>query len=139
MRYNKGRIKVFNLPSKEEYNNNLFYTTFQLGTSALDRLEINEPIQVLIGELDNNPKHAGLAEIISIKLCSIKDIDSLDFSRQKEGFKDKKSLINFFKGLFPKKKDINLSSLVTVITLKKLDYNLRSLNKIFNDKDKKVG
>lgn len=130
----KGLIKKIFWPKavKHEIDNSPMHSIFNLGTELASQIELGEPIQIIIVDDETGKySHYGLAEVTSIKVTTIGDIEELDFKRQKPGFKSIRDVLISFKKKYPEyRADINKRSPITVFTIRKLSYSLDELNKL---------
>jgi hypothetical protein len=145
----KDRMKKIHWYSslEPEVRDKEFHTIFHFDKDIIDRLSLKEPIQLTVGDPGEPVRHFGLAEVVSIKQCSIRDIEPYDFERQKPGFRTRKETIETFRRMKPEyRSDINLNTEIVVITIRRFDYNLGRLNTVVNrkrardaEREKKMG
>ena len=134
METKKGPIKKIFWPKevKPEIDKSLVHSIFHLGVEMAAKLEVGEPIQIiLVDDQEREYKHYGLAEITSVKVTTIGAIEANDFRRQKSGFRSTREVLNSFRKRYPESRaDITPLSPITVFTIKKLSYSLPELNKL---------
>jgi hypothetical protein len=105
------------------------HSVFSLPFQDPPKLLLGEPIQITIGDPDEVPEHYGVAQVVGIKNCYIRDLEQEDLQRQKPGFRSKKETIDTFRRMLPEyKSDINLNTEVLVVTLRRNSYDLHKLN-----------
>jgi hypothetical protein len=117
---------------KEELTQNSLHSVFMLEPFSMPSL--SETVQIiLIGS--NKIYNFGTAEIVSTKECRIKDIEEKDYLRQKKGYKTTKEVVETLKKTFPEYQgSINLQTPIKVITIRRLNYDLKGLNRYFTRK-----
>jgi len=120
------RVHWFRAFEKDIVNNEM-HSVFHLGTDMLTKVSPMEPIQITIGNPNEIPQYFGIAVVSSVKVCCIAELDPQDLSRQKPGFRSKRDTINTLRKLHPNE-EVNMSTEVTVITLRRCDYSLKRLN-----------
>jgi hypothetical protein len=99
------------------------------------QVSILEPIQITIGDPGEVPTHFGIAEVVSVKKCCIGDLEPTDLARQKPGFKTKGDTIRSLRKMHPEyRRDIHMGTEITVITLRRCDYDLKKLSSYVNKK-----
>lgn len=137
MRNRNGRIKRihwFRSVLKDVVDNDL-HSIFNLGSEMKPEVSLMEPIQITIGDPGEVPVHFGIAEVVGIKRCCIGDLESTDLQRQKPGFRTKKDTIDSLRNLHPEyRSDIHMGTEITVITLRRCDYDLRKLSSMVKAK-----
>jgi len=122
--------------SKNELVQNEYHSVFSLGSEPV-KVELKEPIRITIGNVNEEPEHFGIAEVVSIKRCCIGDLDNQDLARQKQGYKTRRDTVRSLRALY--KEDINFGTEVVVVTLRRHDYNLKKLNSMVKTNVKKMG
>ncbi len=142
-RYNKGKIKRVHWfrGVEEDIARNELHSVFHFNGDSPLKITVKEPIQITLGNNNEEPRHFGLAEIVSIKACSIADIEPSDFARQKEGYRSRKETINTLRELYPEyRADINMKTEISVITIRRLSYDLKPLTvMVKNNLNKRLG
>lgn len=127
-----NRMKRVNVPISEVKSiiEEPLHTVVQLGKDWVNKVYIGEPTQITTGDDPEDRGHVCIAEIVSVKLCRISEIEKTDYRRQKSGYKTPKDVVSTLQMVHPKE-IVNLGSVVTLITLRRCDYDLKSLGKYF--------
>lgn len=140
MHNRNGRIKRihwFRSVLKDVVENDL-HSIFNLSVATKPEIALMEPIQITIGDPDEQPIHFGIAEVIGIKHCCIGDLESTDLARQKPGFRTKKDTIDSLRKMHPEyRSDIHMGTEITVVTLRRCDYDLKKLSSMMKRKGNK--
>lgn len=130
-RYNKSPIKKF-VCSRSSEDFKELYTIFKIPEfeKKYISVELHEPLQVCAAQ-GNEVKYLGIGEVATIKQCAIADIDPIDLERADVSFKTKKNTILSLRRMYPEfKSDIGWRTPVTVITVRRFDYDLGKLQKM---------
>ena len=80
-------------------------------------------------------KYYSLGEVVAIKTCSIANIDKVDLERASGGFRTRRGVLEELRKRNPEiASEINGDTPVTIITLKKFEYDLNKLKLYMNKK-----
>jgi hypothetical protein len=118
---------IWNVNWLDNLISNTYHCIFEVPEKQLP-VEIGEPLALLVHDpLDDSLMEIGLGIVTSLKTCQIYDLEKQDYSRQKGNFRSQDGTIHQLARVH--KRDFDLSSVIRVLTLRRNDHDLASLNR----------
>lgn len=120
---------------------NSLHTVFLLPEQ--ESIDVGETIKLWVVLESQRQKYMGMGEVISVKRCQIRNIEKSDLDRFFIKHSNNKELLETLRKTYLNREPgINYSTEIVVVTVKKNDYNLDSLNRYMKGRvidSKKMG
>lgn len=101
------------------------HAIFLRGDDDNDTLELGEPVAITCGP-EENPTHLGLAEVVRKSRCRIVDLLEEDF-QMNGAVSTPRETVLWMREAYPELEEVNLSTEVEVLRLRRHTYDLNEL------------